>query len=117
MTDINRFSSRRQRLDHAFLNVRLKDAQSYKRIAVWWQFQYTAGLGMKFQPALVLLLWQLGVALRAGRYGLRFRSVQRLADCFPPHSPKGHRRRCGKLATNLQFTQRALPTFLDLMEK
>lgn len=31
MNNINRFSSRRQRLDHAFLSVRLKEAKSYKR--------------------------------------------------------------------------------------
>jgi SNF2 family DNA or RNA helicase len=37
MTDINRFSSRRQRLDHAFLAVRLKDAKSYKRIAGYFR--------------------------------------------------------------------------------
>ena len=33
MSDIYRFSSRRQRLDHAFLSSRLKEAKSYKRIA------------------------------------------------------------------------------------
>lgn len=33
MTSINRFSSRRQRLDHAFLAAKLKGARSYKRIA------------------------------------------------------------------------------------
>lgn len=37
MTDINRFSSRRQRLDHAFLSARLKDAKSYKRIAGYFR--------------------------------------------------------------------------------
>ena len=37
MPDINRFSSRRQRLDHAFLSARLKDAQSYKRIAGYFR--------------------------------------------------------------------------------
>ena len=37
MTDINRFSSRRQRLDHAFLSVRLKEAKSYKRIAGYFR--------------------------------------------------------------------------------
>ena len=37
MTDINRFSSRRQRLDHAFLSVRLKNAQSYRRIAGYFR--------------------------------------------------------------------------------
>ena len=34
---INRFSSRRQRLDHAFLSARLKDAKSYKRIAGYFR--------------------------------------------------------------------------------
>jgi superfamily II DNA or RNA helicase/DNA-binding Lrp family transcriptional regulator len=34
---INRFSSRRQRLDHAFLGARLKDASSYKRIAGYFR--------------------------------------------------------------------------------
>jgi hypothetical protein len=33
MCPINRFSSRRQRLDHAFLSAGLKTAKSYKRIA------------------------------------------------------------------------------------
>jgi len=33
MNEIQRFSSRRQRLDHAFLSVRLKEAKSYRRIA------------------------------------------------------------------------------------
>ena len=33
MSEIQRFSFRRQRLDHAFLSVRLKEAKSYKRIA------------------------------------------------------------------------------------
>ena len=33
MNHIRRFSSRRQRLDHAFLSARLKEAKSYKRIA------------------------------------------------------------------------------------
>lgn len=37
MPDINRFSSRRQRLDHAFLSARLKNAQSYKRIAGYFR--------------------------------------------------------------------------------
>jgi len=37
MTDINRFSSRRQRLDHAFLNEKLKGAKSYKRIAGYFR--------------------------------------------------------------------------------
>src|SRR5262249_32291880 len=37
MAPINRFSSRRQRLDHAFLRDRLKDAKSYKRIAGYFR--------------------------------------------------------------------------------
>jgi superfamily II DNA or RNA helicase len=37
MNDITRFSSRRQRLDHAFLSERLKDAKSYKRIAGYFR--------------------------------------------------------------------------------
>ncbi|HBP88394.1 MAG TPA: phospholipase D-like domain-containing protein [Nitrospirales bacterium] len=37
MSDINRFSSRRQRLDHTFLTERLKDAKSYKRIAGYFR--------------------------------------------------------------------------------
>ena len=37
MTDIRRFSSRRERLDHAFLSARLKEAQSYKRIAGYFR--------------------------------------------------------------------------------
>ncbi len=37
MSDINRFSSRRQRLDHAFLSAALKDARSYKRIAGYFR--------------------------------------------------------------------------------
>src|SRR6266566_7068401 len=37
MTDIRRFSSRRQRLDHAFLSDRLKGATSYKRIAGYFR--------------------------------------------------------------------------------
>jgi len=37
MTKINRFSSRRQRLDHAFLSTRLKDAKSYRRIAGYFR--------------------------------------------------------------------------------
>lgn len=37
MSDINRFSSRRQRLDHAFLHSRLKEAKSYKRIAGYFR--------------------------------------------------------------------------------
>lgn len=37
MTAIRRFSSRRQRLDHAFLAERLKDAKSYKRIAGYFR--------------------------------------------------------------------------------
>ena len=37
MSDINRFSSRRQRLDHAFLSAKLKDAKSYKRIAGYFR--------------------------------------------------------------------------------
>lgn len=37
MPDINRFSSRRQRLDHAFLNAKLKNAKSYKRIAGYFR--------------------------------------------------------------------------------
>ena len=36
MSNINRFSSRRQRLDHAFLSERLKGTVSYKRIAGYW---------------------------------------------------------------------------------
>src|SRR6266481_2348455 len=37
MPDINRFSSRRQRLDHAFLANRLKSAKSYTRIAGYFR--------------------------------------------------------------------------------
>ena len=37
MSDINRFSSRRQRLDHAFLADRLRGAKSYKRIAGYFR--------------------------------------------------------------------------------
>ena len=37
MPDINRFSSRRQRLDHAFLSARLNHARSYKRIAGYFR--------------------------------------------------------------------------------
>jgi len=37
MTIINRFSSRRQRLDHAFLATKLKGAKSYKRIAGYFR--------------------------------------------------------------------------------
>jgi len=37
MADINRFSSRRQRLDHAFLSTRLNNAKSYKRIAGYFR--------------------------------------------------------------------------------
>lgn len=37
MTEIRRFSSRRERLDHAFLSARLKEAQSYKRIAGYFR--------------------------------------------------------------------------------
>ncbi len=37
MSPINRFSSRRQRLDHASLSAKLKGAQSYKRIAGYFR--------------------------------------------------------------------------------
>ncbi len=37
MNFINRFSSRRQRLDHAFLADRLKRAKSYRRIAGYFR--------------------------------------------------------------------------------
>jgi len=37
MKAINRFSSRRQHLDHAFLSARLKEASSYKRIAGYFR--------------------------------------------------------------------------------
>lgn len=37
MTDIRRFSSRRQRLDHAFLSSKLSGAKSYKRIAGYFR--------------------------------------------------------------------------------
>ncbi len=37
MTQISRFSSRRERLDHAFLAQRLKNAKSYKRIAGYFR--------------------------------------------------------------------------------
>ncbi len=37
MSEIQRFSSRRQRLDHAFLSTRLKNAKSYKRIAGYFR--------------------------------------------------------------------------------
>lgn len=37
MNDIRRFSSRRQRLDHAFLNEQLKGAKSYRRIAGYFR--------------------------------------------------------------------------------
>jgi hypothetical protein len=37
MSDIRRFSSRRKRLDHAFLSERLKHAKSYKRIAGYFR--------------------------------------------------------------------------------
>jgi superfamily II DNA or RNA helicase len=37
MANISRFSSRRARLDHAFLRTRLRDAQSYKRIAGYFR--------------------------------------------------------------------------------
>ena len=34
---IRRFSSRRQRLDHAFLNERLRGAKAYRRIAGYFR--------------------------------------------------------------------------------
>jgi len=37
MAEINRFSSRRKRLDHAFLVDRLREAKSYKRIAGYFR--------------------------------------------------------------------------------
>ena len=37
MTDIHRFSSRRQRLDHAFLAQKLAGAKSYRRIAGYFR--------------------------------------------------------------------------------
>ncbi len=37
MSDINRFSSRRQRLDHAFLRARLREAKCYWRIAGYFR--------------------------------------------------------------------------------
>ena len=37
MSEIHRFSSRRQRLDHAFLSARLKEAKSYRRIAGYFR--------------------------------------------------------------------------------
>ncbi len=37
VTTINRFSSRRQRLDHAFLADRLRGAKSYNRIAGYFR--------------------------------------------------------------------------------
>src|ERR687895_2626434 len=37
MTEINRFSSRRKRLDHAFLSAKLSGAKSYKRIAGYFR--------------------------------------------------------------------------------
>ncbi len=37
MVEINRFSSRRQKLDKAFLSERLKEAKSYKRIAGYFR--------------------------------------------------------------------------------
>jgi len=37
MSNINRFSSRRQRLDHTFLKKRLQDAKSYRRIAGYFR--------------------------------------------------------------------------------
>ncbi len=37
MSDIRRFSSRRQRLDHAFLNEKLQGARSYRRIAGYFR--------------------------------------------------------------------------------
>ena len=37
MSEIHRFSSRRQRLDHAFLSARLKSAKSYRRIAGYFR--------------------------------------------------------------------------------
>src|SRR5437867_8888876 len=37
MTSINRFSSRRERLDHAFLNGTLRNAKSYRRIAGYFR--------------------------------------------------------------------------------
>src|SRR5215472_1497687 len=37
MPEINRFSSRRKRLDHAFLADRLRAAKSYKRIAGYFR--------------------------------------------------------------------------------
>ena len=37
MNSLHRFSSRRQRLDHAFLSAKLKSARSYKRIAGYFR--------------------------------------------------------------------------------
>src|SRR3954463_8935941 len=37
MAEINRFSSRRQRLDHAFLSKKLADAKTYRRIAGYFR--------------------------------------------------------------------------------
>ena len=37
MSELRRFSSRRDRLDHAFLNEKLKGARSYRRIAGYFR--------------------------------------------------------------------------------
>jgi hypothetical protein len=45
MSDIYRFSSRGQRLDQAFLSVRLTEAKSYKRIAGYFRRSIFALIG------------------------------------------------------------------------
>ncbi|MCI0564208.1 MAG: phospholipase D-like domain-containing protein, partial [Nitrososphaera sp.] len=46
---INRFSSRRQRLDHAFLSLRLKGAKSYRRIAGYFRSSIFELVGEEIQ--------------------------------------------------------------------
>jgi len=48
MSELTRFSSRRQRLDHAFLSSRLKNAKSYKRIAGYFRSSIFELVGEEF---------------------------------------------------------------------
>jgi hypothetical protein len=51
MNNINRFSSRRQRLDRAFLAEKLRNAKSYKRIAGYFRSSIFERVGEEIAPS------------------------------------------------------------------
>lgn len=95
MTELRRFSSRRQRLDHAFLNQKLRGAHSYRRIAGYFRSSIFELVGEEIAdiPRVQVVCGQAvgAVVSCGGRNGPSFRPPQPERRPLLKHDSTGER--------------------------